>query len=52
MIGDFCALYIPLGEAFMFLPILPIATFCTMVQLRIAERVVLRSLSRRQAGPG
>jgi hypothetical protein len=25
MIGDFCALYIPLGEVFMFLPILPIA---------------------------
>jgi hypothetical protein len=25
MVGDFCALYIPLGEVFMFLPILPIA---------------------------
>jgi hypothetical protein len=25
MIGDFCALYIPLGETLMFLPILPIA---------------------------
>ncbi|MCC6557568.1 MAG: hypothetical protein IT372_31840 [Polyangiaceae bacterium] len=24
MIGDFCALYIPLGEVFMFLPVLPI----------------------------
>jgi hypothetical protein len=26
MIGDYCALYIPLGELFMFLPILPIAS--------------------------
>lgn len=25
MLGDFCALYIPLGEFFMFLPVLPIA---------------------------
>jgi hypothetical protein len=25
MIGDFCALYIPLGEFFMFLAVLPIA---------------------------
>ena len=25
MIGDFCALFIPLGEAFMFLTMLPIA---------------------------
>jgi hypothetical protein len=24
MLGDFCALYIPLGEFFMFLPVLPI----------------------------
>ena len=26
MIGDYCALYIPLGEAFMFAALLPIAT--------------------------
>ena len=42
MIGDFCALYIPVGEVFMFLTVLPIAAHALSHPDR-RQKVVLES---------
>lgn len=41
MIGDHCALFIPLGEVLMFLPILPIAAGLLGDEERPVARVVV-----------